>query len=68
MVSTASMSMNVMTLSVVTTAPIVPTVSAIILTAATIAHAVTDTTQPTMPTRSVLIDKCADGTHKLIPR
>ena len=57
MVSSASMLMNVMTLSVITTAPMVPTVSAIILTAATIAHALTDTTQPAMPTLSVLTSK-----------
>ena len=50
MVSSATMLMNVMTLSVVTTAPMVPTVSATILTAATIAHALTDITQPIMPT------------------
>ena len=42
------------TLSVVTTAPMVPTNSAIILTAATIAYALTDTTKPTMLTLSVL--------------
>ena len=54
MVSSALLRMNVMTLSVVTTAPTVPTVSAIILTAATIVHALTDTSQPTMPTLSVL--------------
>ena len=53
MVSSASMLMNVMTLSVVTTAPMVPTVSAIILMAATIAHVLMVTTQPTKPTPSV---------------
>ena len=54
MVSTASMSMNVMTLSVVTTAPMVPTVSAITLTAVTIVHVLMVTTQPTKQTPSVL--------------
>ena len=54
MVSSASMLMNVMTLSVVTTAPMVPTVSAIILMAATIAHVLMVTTQPTKPTLFVL--------------
>ena len=54
LVSSASMLMNVMTLSAITTAPRVPTVSATILTATTIAHVLTDITQPTVPNLSVL--------------
>ena len=56
--------MNVMMVSVVTTASMVPTVSATILTAATIAHMLTDITQPNHANFVYAdIEKCADGTH-----